>query len=75
MTATVARVAPNPKRTLAPSDEQRLRTALDAHEASYSELRAAVLAASDNGASVRVLAEFLGKSTNTISRWKTDARP
>ncbi|WP_171024171.1 helix-turn-helix domain-containing protein [Microbacterium sp. 5K110] len=68
-------MAPNPKRALAPADEQRLRAALDAHESSYDELRAAVLAASANGASVRVLAEFLGKSTNTISRWKTDARP
>ena len=68
--ATVARVSPNPKRHLTPADEERLRDALRAYEKSYDQLRAAVVEASRNGASVRAIAEYTGMSTNTISRWK-----
>ena len=71
--ATVARVSPNPKRHLAPVDEQRLRDALRAYEKSYSQLRAAVVGATLTGASVRAIAEFTGMSTNTISRWKNES--
>ena len=49
-----------------PADESRIRAALECQD----ELRAAVVAAAGRGASVRVLAELTGLSTNTISRWK-----
>lgn len=74
MTATLQRVSPNPKRALSPEDETRIRFAMHVRDAAYEHLRRAVLDAADNGASVRVLAEFTGMSTNTISRWKADAR-
>jgi hypothetical protein len=67
-------VAPNPKRLLDPEDEKRIRSALSAREKATDEVRDAVLAASDHGASVRVLAEFTGMSTNTISRWKAERK-
>lgn len=73
-TATVGRVAPNPKRSLSPEDARRVQAALSRHERAYSELRQSVLDAAANGASVRTLAEFTGMSTNTISRWKADKR-
>ena len=55
------------KRLLGAEDKTRLRAALDAQVEANVELRAAVLDAVDHGASVRVLAEFTGMSTNTIS--------
>lgn len=72
MTATVRRVAPNPKRPIEPADQDAIRRAMDNHEAAYYALRDAVRTAARNGASVRELAEFTGMSTNTISRWKRD---
>lgn len=73
MTATLQRVSPNPKRILNADDEQRIREALDARTKADENLRTTVVDASTR-ASVRVLAEFTGMSTNTISRWKADAR-
>lgn len=73
MTATLQRVSPNPKRLLNAADEQRIREALTARDKADEGLRSAVVDASTR-ASVRVLAEFTGMSTNTISRWKADAR-
>lgn len=72
--ATVRRMTPNPKRVLDPDDARRIKSALSRQERSYAELRAAVLDAAENGASVRVLAEFTGMSTNTISRWKSEGK-
>lgn len=73
-TATVERVSPNPKRVLSPEDETSIRFAMHVRDAANEYVRRAVLDAASHGASVRVLAEFTGMSTNTISRWKADAR-
>lgn len=73
LTATVARVG-NPKRVISPEDEVAIRDAMRAVEAAKDGVRVAVLTAAQHGASVRVLAEFTGKSTSTISGWKRDAR-
>lgn len=74
MTATLQRVSPNPKRILSPADETSIREALTRRDDAVEGVRRAVLDAVSHGASVRVLAEFTGMSTNTISRWKADAR-
>lgn len=74
MTATLQRVSPNPKRLMTTADQIRVRDAMRARDAADEEVRQAVLESASHGASVRVLAEFTGMSTNTISRWKADAR-
>lgn len=74
MTATVRRV-PNPKRPIEPDDQEKIRRAMDNHDAAYNALQDAVRTAATNGASVRELAEFTGMSTNTISRWKREGNP
>lgn len=74
LTATVARVSPNPKRVLDPEDETAIREALTAARQADQAVRNAVLTAALHGASVRSLAEFTGMSTNTIHRWKMEAR-
>lgn len=71
MTATVGRVSPNPKRELTDDEAARIRNALDAADAATTELKAAI---TESTASVRVLAEFTGMSTNTISRWIAESR-
>jgi len=73
MTATLRRVSPNPKRVLSPDDEKLVREALDARDQAEENLRNTIVEVSARS-SVRVLAEFTGMSTNTISRWKADAR-
>lgn len=70
--ATVPRVG-NPKRVLTAEDEQAIRDVLNRAQAVQDEVRHVVLAAHSHGASVRVLSEFTGMSTNTIMRWKKDA--
>lgn len=72
VTATVVPVAPQKRGTLTETEQARIRAALDAHDATYAELKAAVQAASKRGASVRELATFTGMSTNTISRWRAE---
>lgn len=72
-TATVARVG-NPKRVLSPEDEAAITHAMDTERAARYGVRDAVLTAAQHGASVRVLADFTGKSTSTISGWKREAR-
>lgn len=74
MTATVARVAPNPKRTLTPADEASILRAKAAYDGTYAAYQAAVLASLRNGAGVRSVAELTGLSTNTIMRWKKEAQ-
>lgn len=64
----------NPKRVLGADDETRIRVALTNRDDAVEGVRRAVLDAVSHGASVRVLAEFTGMSTNTISRWKSDAK-
>ena len=71
--ATVPRVG-NPKRVLTAEDEKAIRDAMRAVEVAKDGVRIAVLAAASHGASVRVLAEFTGKSTSTISEWKRATR-
>jgi transposase-like protein len=63
-------VAPQKRGLLSDADRARIVAALDAREAADAELRDAVRAAAKNGASVRMMAESLEVSTNTISRWK-----
>lgn len=72
--ATVGRVSPNPKRLMSTADQVRVRDAMRARDAADEDVRRAVVEALSHGASVRVLAEFTGMSTNTISRWKANAR-
>ncbi len=70
--ATVPRVG-NPKRVLTAEDERDIREAMRWSESAQEHLRKMVLAAHEHGASIRVLSEFTGMSTNTIMRWKKDA--
>lgn len=65
-------VAPQKRGTLTEAEQARIRAAMDAQATAYAELKAAVLAASKRGASVRELADFTGMSTNTISRWRAE---
>jgi transposase-like protein len=73
VSATVARMSPNPKRVLTPEDETAIRDAMTAARHADQAVRNAVLTAARHGASVRSLAEFTGMSTNTIHRWKHEA--
>ncbi|PZF11773.1 hypothetical protein DEI98_06540 [Curtobacterium sp. MCLR17_034] len=59
---------------LTAEDEQAIRDAMTAAETAGAAIREAVLTAHAHGASVRSLAEFTGMSTNTIMRWKKDAK-
>ena len=68
--ATVEVVTPQHRGIISDNDQARIRAALDGRDAAEQELRAAVLTAVKNGASVRELGAFTGLSTNTISRWK-----
>ncbi|MDK8171772.1 hypothetical protein QP735_04440 [Curtobacterium citreum] len=63
----------NPKRVLTAEDEQAIRDAMQAAQSADAAVREAVLSAHSHGASIRVLSEFTGMSTNTIMRWKKDA--
>lgn len=74
MTATVGEVTPQHRGILTPEDQARITAALQAQRESDAEVRAAVLAAVDHGASVRELAAFTQLSTNTISAWKRKSR-
>ncbi len=71
--ATLRRVSPNPKRVLNRADELAILKAMDARDQADNHLRSTIVDVSARS-SVRVLAEFTGMSTNTISRWKADAR-
>lgn len=71
-TATVERVAPQNKGILSDADRARIVAALEGREAAATELRESIRAAAQNGASVRMMAESLEVSTNTISRWKRE---
>lgn len=73
MTATVEAVTPQHRGLLNPDDRARIVAAREAIDGAERELREAIAAAARNGASVRMMAESLGVSTNTISRWKREA--
>lgn len=69
MRGYLAGVSPQ-KRGLIPAEHQtRLRAAQEAKAAAEVEMRAAVVEALMDGASVREIAAFLDMSTNTINRW------
>lgn len=70
MTATLVSVAPQKRGILADEDRAAIVAALDAREAADAQLHDAIRTAARNGASVRMMAESLDVSTNTISRWK-----
>jgi len=76
-TATVARVG-NPKRVLTDEDAAAIRAAMDEAErvraSAEDKIRAAVITAHAHGASFRVLSEFTGRSTSTITAWNKAAR-
>lgn len=61
----------SPRRRDYPSDKilERLRLAAEAKAAADDELRAAVIAASKAGGSIRVIAEVSQLSTRTIQNW------
>lgn len=67
-------MSPSPRGTVRPEDAERILAALAARQDSEAELRAAVLASVANKGSVRELAALTGLSTNTVSRWKREAR-
>lgn len=69
-TDTLVSVAPQKKGILSDADRARIVAAIAAREAADDEIRDAIRAAARNGASVRMMAESLEVSTNTISRWK-----
>jgi len=70
MTDTMVSVAPQKRGLVNTEDQARISAALAAREAAEDEVRAAVVEAMRNGASVRMVAEASGLSTNTVSRWK-----
>lgn len=67
----------SPRRRDYPDDRvlERLRLAAEAKAAADAELKAAVLAASKAGGSVRVTAEIAHLSTRTIQNWLKDEPP
>lgn len=69
-TDTLVSVAPQKRGILSDEDRARIVAALDARDAADAELHDAIRVAAKNGASVRMMAESLEVSTNTISRWK-----
>lgn len=70
MTATVGAVTPQHKGHLSDDDRAAILAAIKARDQADQALYDAVATAANNGASVRMMADSLGKSTNTISRWK-----
>ncbi|WP_157534377.1 hypothetical protein [Microbacterium sp. Leaf320] len=66
-------MSPNPKRVLNRHDELAILKAMDARDEADENLRNTIVEVSARS-SVRVLADFTGMSTNTISRWKADAK-
>lgn len=69
-TDTLVSVAPQKRGILSDEDRARIVAALDARDAADDAIRDAIRVAAKNGASVRMMAESLEVSTNTISRWK-----
>jgi hypothetical protein len=66
-------VTPSPRGDIQPEDGDRISRAIEARGRAERELKAAVIAAANNGASVRALAGYTSLSTNTISRWKRES--
>lgn len=69
MSATVKGV-PQKKGLLSEVGKQRIAAAKELRDTAEAAYREEVLAEARRGASVRMLAEFTGMSTNTIGRWK-----
>ena len=67
-------VAPRPRKM--PDDEalNRLRRAARSRDRADAELRAAVIAASEDGGSIRVIAEAGELSTATVRAWVDEHR-
>lgn len=63
-------MAPNPPRLVTPEHQAALRDALAARDRAEAQLHAAVLAALQDGCSVREVARFTGLAPATIQRWK-----
>lgn len=72
VTATVCPVAPRPRGSIPRDHEARLAAAKEERDRADAQLKTAVADASEAGASVRELANFLDVSTNTIQRWKRE---
>jgi DNA-directed RNA polymerase specialized sigma24 family protein len=70
---TVARVA-RPRGELTPQQERRLARAAEKAAAAQDYYRAEVVKALSEGASFVEVAKFTGLSTNTLQRWKREAR-
>lgn len=73
MTATVRRVV-RPRGEVTPQQQRRLDRAAAKAEAAQAELRAEVVAVLSEGGSFVEVAKATGLSTNTLQRWKREAR-
>lgn len=72
MTATLGVVAPQKRGVVSDEDREAIARAVEARDAADTALRAAVLTAVANGASVRELDALPGISGATVSRWKRE---
>ncbi len=67
-------VSPRPRREPGPEELERLRRLATRRRAVDAELRAAVIAASAAGGSVRVIAQAGNLSTSTVYHWLKEHR-
>lgn len=73
MTATVPRVAPQPKGVVPPKVEKRLAELAAVAKESDKQLRAEAVAAIHAGGSFREVHRITGASISTLQRWVRDA--
>jgi len=73
MSATIPRVA-RPRGELTPAQVRRLARAAERREQAEADYRAEVLAVMAEGASFAQTSHATGLSTNTLQRWKREAK-
>lgn len=69
MTATVRRVAPQPRGIVPPKRAEEVVAARDAKDQADERFRAAVVDALKAGGSIREVAQLAGISTRTVQDW------
>lgn len=74
MTATIPRVSPRPRGSLSDEQARRLDMAIGDLEKSKQRARETVAAVLSEGASFMEVSKATGLSTNTLQRWKREAR-
>lgn len=67
-------MSPRPSGSLTSAQERRLTLAAERRAKAEATYRAEVVAALAEGASFSEVAAFTGLSTNTLQRWKREAR-